>query len=162
MDTLKYKEYEGTAEIDMDRFVCRGKILFINDLIVYEAASPSELQHAFEAAVEDYVETCAELGIEPKKPLKGQFSVRVKPDLHKACALRALKDGVSLNETVERALEAFVNFKAEVINNYNFTISTHQVDLVATSVLSTDTVSIWKTLSTGSIARGCWDETAAN
>ena len=33
MDILKYKDYEGTAELDMSRGVCRGKILFINDLV---------------------------------------------------------------------------------------------------------------------------------
>jgi hypothetical protein len=35
MDILKYKDYEGTAELDMSRGVCRGKILFINDLVTY-------------------------------------------------------------------------------------------------------------------------------
>jgi len=67
MNTLQYKEYEGTAELDMERCVCRGKILFISDLIIYEAATPAELQHAFKHAVDDYIEICQELGIEAKK-----------------------------------------------------------------------------------------------
>ncbi len=29
MDILKYKGYEGSTKIDMERGVCRGKILFI-------------------------------------------------------------------------------------------------------------------------------------
>jgi predicted HicB family RNase H-like nuclease len=76
MNILKYNDYEGTAEIDMSRQVCRGKILFIDDLVTYEAASPAELQHAFEAAVDDYLETCAALGRAPRKPLRGSFNVR--------------------------------------------------------------------------------------
>jgi len=52
VDILKYKDYEGTAELDMSRGVCRGKILFIKDLVTYEAAQPTELQKEFEAAVE--------------------------------------------------------------------------------------------------------------
>ena len=56
MDILKYKDYEGTAELDMSRGVCRGKILFINDLVTYEAASPADLQREFEAAVDDYLD----------------------------------------------------------------------------------------------------------
>ncbi len=61
MDVLKYKDYEGTAELDMERKVCRGKILFIDDLVTYEADTPAKLQHEFEAAVDDYIETCSSL-----------------------------------------------------------------------------------------------------
>jgi predicted HicB family RNase H-like nuclease len=63
---LKYKDYEGTAELDMARGVCRGKALFIDDLVTYEAAPPSNLQSEFEAAVDDYLETCAVVGKEPQ------------------------------------------------------------------------------------------------
>lgn len=59
MDILRYKEYEGTAERDMERMVCRGKILFIDDLVTYVADTPARLQQEFEAAVDDYLATCA-------------------------------------------------------------------------------------------------------
>lgn len=122
MDILKYKDYEGTAELDMVRGVCRGKILFINDLVTYEASQPSKLQKEFEAAVNDYVETCAELGREPQKSLKGQFNVRIPQELHKASTLRALTDGVSLNDVVVRALEAYVNARVDInhVENKNY------------------------------------------
>lgn len=64
MDILKYKDYEGTAELDMTRGVCRGKILFIADLVTYESESPAGLQKEFESAVDDYLETCVALGKE--------------------------------------------------------------------------------------------------
>lgn len=108
MDILKFKGYEGTAELDMNRGVCRGKILLINDLVTYESASPAELQKEFEAAVDDYEETCRELGRQPRIPLKGQFNVRISPRLHKALTLRAVEDGVSLNDVVTRACDAFI------------------------------------------------------
>lgn len=114
MDILKYKDYEGTAELDMTRGVCRGKILFINDLVTYEAALPFDLQKEFEAAVDDYLLTCAELGREPQKSLKGLFNVRIPPALHKAAVLRALADKNTLNDVVVRALDAYLNSKAEV------------------------------------------------
>lgn len=123
MDILKFKGYEGTAELDMDRHVCRGKILFIDDLITYEAASPAELQKEFEAAVEDYIETCAALGRDPQVPLKGQFNVRVPPPLHKALTLRALQDGASLNDVVVRALDAFVGINADVNHKVTLTLN---------------------------------------
>jgi predicted HicB family RNase H-like nuclease len=109
MNILKYKDYEGTAELDMERMVCFGKILFINDLITYQSATITELQKEFEAAVDDYLETCAELGREPQKPLKGQFNVRISPALHKAATLRAIEDSTTLNEVVARAMESYLN-----------------------------------------------------
>ncbi len=123
MDILKYKDYEGTAELDMARRVCRGKILFIDDLVTYEAASPAELQTEFEAAVDDYIDTCATLGREPQKPLRGQFNVRIPPALHKAAALRALAENVSLNDVAVRALNAFVNIQSVVNHNVRVTLN---------------------------------------
>lgn len=117
MDILKYKDYEGTAELDMTRGVCRGKILFITDLVTYEAALPANLQKEFEAAVDDYIETCATLGREPQKTLKGQFNVRIPQTLHKAAALRALVENISLNDVVVRAIDAFVNAKVDINNH---------------------------------------------
>lgn len=114
MDILKYKDYEGTAELDMVRGVCRGKILFINDLVTYEASKPSELQKEFQAAVDDYIETCADLGRKPQKSLKGQFSVRIPQELHKALTLCALTEGVTLNDVVVRALDAYINVRVDI------------------------------------------------
>lgn len=121
MNILKYKDYEGTAEIDMDRQVCRGKILFINDLVTYVAATPKELQNEFEVAVDDYIETCDTLGRAAQKPLKGQFNVRVPPSLHKAASLRAVQDEVSLNDVVVKSLDAYLNTSTNVNHNFRVT-----------------------------------------
>ena len=109
MNILKYKEFEGTAEVDVERGVCRGKLLFIDDLITYEAESPKQLQAEFEAAVDDYLETCRLVGKEPQRPFRGMFNVRVSPALHRQAALRAAREGVALNEVVVRALDTFLN-----------------------------------------------------
>lgn len=109
MNVLHYRDYQGSAELDMDRKVCRGKILFIEDLVTYEAGSPSKLQSEFEAAVDDYIETCKQLKREPKKPFKGLFNVRVSPELHKKLHLRSLQDQCTLNETVTRACQAWIS-----------------------------------------------------
>ena len=109
MDILKYKDYEGTAELDVSRGICRGKILFIDDLVTYESKIPAKLQKEFEAAVDDYLVACAAVGKEPQRPLRGLFNVRIAPALHRAATLRAVADRVSLNEIVGRALDAFVN-----------------------------------------------------
>ena len=121
MDTLKYKDYEGTADIDMSRHVCHGRILFIDDLVTYQASEPAALQAEFEAAVDDYIETCAVVGKEPQRPFKGLFNVRVPPALHRAAAMRAVCDDVALNDVVVRALDAFLNTRSEV--NHTVTVT---------------------------------------
>lgn len=121
MNILKHKDYEGTAELDMTRGVCRGKVLFIDDLVTYESAFPAELQKEFEAAVDDYLETCAMLGKEPLRPFRGLFNVRVTPAIHRSATLRAVADGVSLNDVVVRALDTFLNVRADVNHNIRVT-----------------------------------------
>lgn len=118
MQIIKYKDYEGTAEINIDRKVCHGRILFIDDLVTYQADSPAQLETEFQAAVDDYLDTCALLNRTPQKPLKGQFNVRVSCEIHKAAALRATTDSVSLNEVVGRALSAYLFEQKEGKNHY--------------------------------------------
>lgn len=146
MDILKYKDYEGTAELDMSRGVCRGKILFINDLVTYEAASPADLQKEFEAAVDDYLDTCRQVGKEAQRPFRGAFNVRVSPALHRTAAIRAVADCISLNEVVVRALDAYL-VNCTVVNHnvrVSFEASDDKVKTV-TAVASGD--QRWETAS---------------
>ena len=108
MEILKYRDFEGSAELDMDQQVCRGKILFIDDLVTYQSASIKGLQKQFEDAVEDYIQTCEQIGKEAQKTCKGQFNVRVSQDLHKAATRRAVLDGTRLNDIVCKALQAYL------------------------------------------------------
>lgn len=150
MDVLKYKDYEGTAELDMERKVCRGKILFIDDLVTYEADTPAKLQYEFEAAVDDYIETCSSLGREPQKPLRGQFNVRIPPAMHKDAVLRALTDKVKLNDVVVRALNAFLYANADVNHNILVTVNLPQESMdTLVSTLSTQSPQQWKTKTMG-------------
>lgn len=141
MNILKYKEYEGTVEVDMDRLVCRGKILFIDDLVTYVASAPDTIQAEFEAAVEDYIETCESLGKKPHKSLKGQFNVRVQPAIHKLSCTRAMTDGVSLNDVVVKALESYLNVNTDINHNVTFTVNIPS-DNLKTFVSSSSTQSL--------------------
>jgi len=130
MNIIKYAGYEGTAELDLDSFVCRGKILFIDDLVTYQADSPKDIEAAFKEAVDDYVATCEELGREPQKPLSGTFNVRISPELHKAARVRAAADETSLNEMVAAAIQCYVIGAEHVVNNHTHS---HQYISVSSS-----------------------------
>lgn len=122
VDILAYKGYEGSAELDMERQVCRGRLLFVDDLVTYEAPTPAGLRREFEAAVDDYLATCRDLGRSPKKPLKGQFNVRIPPQLHEAAVRRAFADDVKLNEVVVRALTAYISVSTDVNVHHNVVV----------------------------------------
>jgi len=104
-DTMTYKGYIGTVRFSEEDEVFYGKIEAINDLIMFEGQSVKELKKAFHEAVDDYLETCKEMGREPQKPFKGSFNVRIPSDLHRKAVKKATMMGVSLNQFVQKALE---------------------------------------------------------
>ena len=104
--TLKYKGYTGTIEIDTDSECLCGQVLFIRGLIVYEADTLSKLRRNFEAAVDEYLASCATDGTSPEKPASGTFNVRIGPKLHAAAIVAAHQAEVSLNEWVKQAVQA--------------------------------------------------------
>lgn len=105
MGALKYKDFVASIEFSDADDVFYGKILGINDLILFEGSSVEELKQAFEEAVGDYLELCKEMDKDPYKSFKGSFNVRIPKDLHKKVFFRAQKIGVSLNQFIKTALE---------------------------------------------------------
>ena len=103
-DTFNYKGYTGSVEYSAEDECLYGKLQNIRDLVNYEADSAKDLKVEFEAAVDDYLETCEELGKEADKPYKGVFNVRTVPALHRDLDQLATRMGVSLNKVVTEGL----------------------------------------------------------
>lgn len=104
-NTLEYKGYYGYVEYSAADEVFFGKLIGITDHITFEGDSIKSLRKDFEEAVEDYLESCKELGKEPEKTYKGTFNVRIKPETHRRLALFSILHNKSLNSTVEEAIE---------------------------------------------------------
>lgn len=104
-EPMKYKGYFGSADISVEDNVLHGRLLFIKDVVSYEAETPQELRLAFHEAVDDYLATCAELGDTPDAPFKGTFNVRVGQDRHREAVLAARRRGQSLNDYVTQAID---------------------------------------------------------
>lgn len=131
METLKYKDFLGSVEVSVEDNCVYGKILHINDLITYEANSPLELKKEFKFAVDDYLKTCEELGIDPHKPYNGVFNVRIEPELHKNLAHYATQKGKTMNSLVKVAIENLLNDsiqKNEINNHYHFSVMKSSID----------------------------------
>ncbi|GHV25312.1 antitoxin HicB [Clostridia bacterium] len=108
--TLKYKNYTGSIEVTPEDDCLHGKILGIKSLLSYEGQNLKELTADFESLIDEYLEDCKNEGIEPEKPFKGCFNVRIDPELHELIATKAMALGISLNKYVESAVKRATMF----------------------------------------------------
>ncbi len=106
---LEYRGYGGSVEFSREDRCLHGRIEFIEDLVTFEGVTCDEIEEAFRAAVDDYLETCKAVGKDPDKAFKGTFNVRIGPDLHKRAAVAARKTDQTLNDFVREAVEARLN-----------------------------------------------------
>ena len=105
---LEYKGYHTKIVFNSADFVLRGKIEGINDLVDFECEDVKDVEKEFHAAVDDYLQFCEEVGKTPEKEYKGTFNVRIDPALHKKLANIAMKNGDTLNASVEKAISSYV------------------------------------------------------
>ena len=105
---LKYKNYLGSIEYNLKDKVLFGKILFIDDLISYEGETLNELENNFKEAVDDYLQTCAELGKKPQKSYSGSFNIRTTPMIHNRLSYFAKAKGISLNQLITDIFRSYI------------------------------------------------------
>lgn len=109
MNALTYNGYTASLSYNSDDEVFFGKVIGVNDLIVFEGTSVTELKNGFQEAIDDYRETCEAIGKSPDKTYKGSFNVRVPAGLHKKVATFASQHDVSLNDFVKSVLVYAMN-----------------------------------------------------
>jgi predicted HicB family RNase H-like nuclease len=109
MSILTYKGYQGSFAYDPEADIFHGEVPHLTDVITFQGRSIDELKAALAESIEVYLEYCAKKGKEPQKPFSGTFNVRLNPEIHQRLALRAARDGVSLNKWVAKALEKAVS-----------------------------------------------------
>lgn len=97
-NAMTYKGYAGTVEYSEDDGVLFGQIVGIDDMFSYEGESVAELRHAFQDAVDDYLEHCRSTGKGPDRPYSGKFVLRLSPALHARLAAQAQAAGKSLDQ----------------------------------------------------------------
>jgi predicted HicB family RNase H-like nuclease len=108
-NVMVYREFAGSVHYESHDDFFHGKIEGIDDLITFEGRSVAELKKAFREAVDDYEKICLNAGKSPQKSYRGTFNVRVPPALHHAAARASLRQGLTLNQFVRKALERSVS-----------------------------------------------------
>ena len=124
---FEYNGYRGSVEHSVEDMVLHGEILFIGDLVTYEAEGISELRKEFESAVDDYLQTCQEFGKDPDKPFTGSFQVRITPELHRAAAIQSHSEVKALSKYVSEAIEEKLSNKALQVSHNHTPVVTHKI-----------------------------------
>jgi len=103
-NTIEYNGYIATVEYSFKDKCLFGKVEMVDNLVTFEATNVEDLESNFKNAVDEYIETCKQLRIEPQKIYKGVFNIRMEPELHRKIYKEALKSGQSLNAYVKGIL----------------------------------------------------------
>lgn len=101
---MNYKGYVAEVSFDDEAGIFHGEVVNTRDVITFQGRSVDELREALAGSIEDYLEWCAERGKEPERPFSGRLVLRMPPDLHRAAALAARREGKSLNRWIADAL----------------------------------------------------------
>ena len=107
---LQYKGYAGNVQFDPDDMIVYGRVMGMKKAhIAYEGKTVDDLVKDFRDAIDDYLNMCADDGIEPEKPFKGTFNLRLDPELHKRLVSNAMSEGKTLNTFVKDVLKKAVS-----------------------------------------------------
>ena len=112
-DLLQHEGFIGSVHFSAADDCLFGKIEGIHDLITFEGRDVEELKNAFIEAVEDYRALCIQTHKIMHRSYKGSFNVRIAPELHQKAVLKSLVLGISLNQLVQKAIEAEVEDLSE-------------------------------------------------
>ncbi|MDC6390405.1 type II toxin-antitoxin system HicB family antitoxin [Maribacter sp. PR1] len=114
-DNLEHNGYFGSVEYSSRDGLLHGKVTGISDLVTYEGGSVKELKEAFEESVDDYLDTCKELGKEPDRFYRGVFNIRTSSEIHRELSIMAERKKMKLNELVNKAFNFLVKNEDKVL-----------------------------------------------
>lgn len=106
MNLMKYKGYLAQIEYSSEDDELFGTVVNLSrDRIVFGGKNVAELKKHMKEAIENHIQNCKLLNIEPEKPFSGRITLRTTPEVHARlveAAFRAKKS--SLNEWMKSVL----------------------------------------------------------
>ncbi len=66
---MQYKGYEAKIEYDEEDRLFFGRVINIEDVIVFDGLSVDELEQAFHQVIDEYLADCQALNKTPDKPI---------------------------------------------------------------------------------------------
>lgn len=142
---FSYKKYSGSVEYSIEDSCLFGRVLHIDDQIIYEGDTISDLKQAFECAVDEYLAYCKATGKDADKTYSGTFNIRTGSDLHRKAVVAARLRDLTLNEYIVKAIEASVdrNGLTKVEHTHSHEITIRAIGQTATHLATMTKPSGW-------------------
>lgn len=105
MNMMKYNGYVARIEYDEEDRIFVGRLVGIDDIVVFHGAMVDELETAFHESVDHYLEVSERTGRPAQKPYSGNLMLRISPDIHAAVATASQVQGKSINQWAAEALD---------------------------------------------------------
>ena len=104
---MEYKGYLAAVEPDHAAGRLHGRVVNSGayPIATFEATDVDGIRREFQRSIDEYLASCREDRVAPKKPYSGTLNLRLGPDLHQRAALSATAHGVSLNSWIKQAVE---------------------------------------------------------
>ncbi len=106
---IEYKGYIGEFGIDEDVGLYGRVIGLQHTYLTFQGNTAAELKADFEDMIDEYIDLCKKRNVEPEKPYKGSFNVRVGTELHVQLAKMARLQKTSINSLVVEAINHYVH-----------------------------------------------------
>ena len=104
---MEYKGYVAAIEFDDSVGRLHGRVVNSGPypIATFEATDVDGIRREFQRSIDEYLASCKEDGVEPRKPFSGTLNLRLGPDLHQRAALSASAHGMSLNSWIKQVVE---------------------------------------------------------
>ena len=108
---MEYKGYAAAIEYDDSVGMLHGSVVNSGEypIATFEATDVEGLRREFRLSVDEYLSSCEEDGVEPRKPFSGRLNLRLGSELHQRVAFSATESGMSLNAWIKQTLQEKVS-----------------------------------------------------
>ena len=103
---MEYKGYIAAVEFDDSVGLLHGSVVNAGPypIATFEATDVEGFEREFRISVDEYLASCEEDGVEPRKPFSGKLTLRLGTALHQRVATSAMRSGMSINEWIKHVL----------------------------------------------------------
>ena len=105
---MNYKGFRAKIEFSADDNVFIGRLIGIDDIVMFEAETVEGLNKSLQEAVDFHIEVCEKTGKHIKKSYSGKLLFRLPNQLHAKIAEAASAKGKSINEWGKEVFEMAV------------------------------------------------------
>ena len=109
INTMTYKGYSALIEYSDEDECLIGRVVGINDIIVFDGENIGEVRQRFHDGLDNYLALCEKNGKQPEVPKSGKLSVRIPAELHAFLSKQSEVTGESVNGIILGAVESMRN-----------------------------------------------------